>query len=550
MMQTIRNIFHFHGGLQLDEHKSISTSKPIQDAPIPSMLVLPLLQHIGQPARPIVNVGDKVLKGQVIAEADGRVSAPVHASSSGTVIAIEPRDVPHASGLKGVCIVIETDGHDNAIATNGLTDFTTVSPDDIRARILESGIVGLGGAGFPSFIKLDPGKFAVETLILNAAECEPYITCDDMLMRERAEDVINGARIMQYALHAKHCIIGIEDNKIDAHAALQQALAGSDDIELVRVPSRYPAGGEKQMIYTLTGKQVPSHTRPLELGIICHNVGTAAAVFRAIMQGEPLVSRTVTLTGSAIPQPRNIQVRIGTPITELLSLCHANEDDIDRIMIGGPMMGFDLPSSDAPVTKTCNCVLATHKRDRIAPQASMPCIRCGECANVCPANLLPQQLYWHARAQEFDHIQDYHLFDCIECGCCDVVCPSHIPLVQFFRFAKTTIWQQERDKEKSDKARVRHEFRLERLEREKQEKRERHNRKKAALKKDSEKGDDPKKAAILAAMKRVQDKKSTAQPKPKNMDNLTAEQQELIKQADKRRADNQTAEKTETDKSS
>jgi len=549
-MQTVRDIFHFHGGLQLDEHKSISTSKPVQDAPIPGMLVLPLLQHIGQAARPIVKVGDTVLKGQLVAEADGRVSAPVHASSSGTVVAIEARDVPHASGLKAMCIIIETDGKDSALETSGLVDFTAVTAGEIRERILKAGIVGLGGAGFPSAIKLNPGEFAIETLILNAAECEPYITCDDMLIRERANEVVSGARIMQYALQAKHCIIGIEDNKIDAHAALQLALADADDIELVRVPSRYPAGGEKQMIYSLTGKQVPSHTRPLEIGIICHNVGTAAAVSRAILQGEPLISRTVTLTGSAIPQPRNLQVRIGTPIADLLSLSHSREDDIDRIMIGGPMMGFDLHSNNSPITKTCNCVLATHKRDRIEPQASMPCIRCGECANVCPANLLPQQLYWHARAQEFDHIQDYHLFDCIECGCCDVVCPSHIPLVQFFRFAKTTIWQQERDKEKSDKARERHEFRLERLEREKQEKRERHNRKKAALKKDSDKGDDPKKAAILAAMKRVQEKKSTDTPKPRNVENLSAEQQKLIDEADKRRADNKTTENKETDKPS
>jgi len=531
-------IFNFHGGLYLDEHKSVSTSRRIETAPIPAMLVLPLSQHIGAAAKPCVAVGDTVLKGQLIAKADGRVSSQVHASSSGKVVAIEQRAVPHPSQLKAECIIIETDGRDIAIeqAQTGLANYHSLSTNELRQRIHDAGIVGLGGAGFPSHVKLKPNGHQVETLILNAAECEPYISCDDMLMREQAPAIINGLRIMQHALHAKNCMIGIEDNKVEAFIALQEALGQSDDIEIVRVPTRYPAGGERQLIYSLTGKQAPSQGRPLEIGIVCHNVGTAAAVHNAVTKAEPLISRVVTLTGSGIPQPRNMRVLIGTPIDDLLAHCHANKADIGRTMIGGPMMGFAIDATASPVTKTTNCILVTHQRDIQKPATALPCIRCGECADVCPMNLLPQQLYWYAHSQEFDHIQDYNLFDCIECGCCDVVCPSRIPLAQYFRFAKTAIWQQERDTEKSNKARQRHELRLERLEREKIEKRERHNRKKAALKKEPDQKEDPKKAAILAAMKRVQEKKSTTGITPGNTDNLSAEQQHKIDEANARRA--------------
>ena len=532
-----RPIYNFHGGLHLEEHKTISTSRPIEIAPIPEELCLPLIQHIGNPARPCVHVGDTVLKNQCIARADGRISAPVHAPSSGTVIAIEKRSVPHPSNIDVECIVIKTDGRDTAIEPEHqrIKNFRTLSRQEIQQRVHDAGIVGLGGAGFPSHIKLNPADHPVETLILNAAECEPYITCDDMLMREQADAIIQGMRIMQYALNAKSCLIGIEDNKLDAYAALQTAIADSDDIELVRIPTRYPAGGERQLIYTLTGKQAPGQGRPLDIGIVCHNVGTAYAVNDAITHGIPLTSRIVTLTGSGIPQPRNMRVRTGTPVEFLLRHCHSPITDIGKILIGGPMMGFELKKISAPVIKTTNCILTYHQRDIKPVAPPMPCIRCGECADVCPVILLPQQLYWHARAQEFDSIQDYHLFDCIECGCCDVVCPSKIPLVQYFRFAKTSIWQLERDKEKSDKARQRHELRLARLEREKQEKRERHNRKKAALKKAPEQQDDPKKAAILAAMKRVQEKKSQTHTKPANTDNLSPEQQAKIDEADARR---------------
>lgn len=541
MNMASRKLWHFHGGLHLDDHKSISNTLAVKPAELPRQLVLPLSQHIGNTAIPCVQVGERILKGQRIARCDGYVSAPVHAPTSGTVIAIDDHPVPHPSGLSAPCITIDVDGKDEWIEHEGCKDYGTLDASELRNKIREAGIVGLGGAGFPSYIKLNPGASGhVDTLILNGAECEPYITCDDMLMRERADEIINGMRIMQHAVQAGECIIGVEDNKVEAFAALRNAIGDAQDIQLVRIPTRYPAGGEKQLIYTLTGKQVPSHGLPLDIGIVCHNVGTAAAVYRAIVHGEPLLSRIVTLTGSAIPQPRNLEVLFGTPINELLAQVHTDTDTIGKLIMGGPMMGFEISHTDAPVIKTTNCLLTQHQRDVEKPQAAMPCIRCGDCAAVCPALLLPQQLYWYAQAREFDRIQDYHLFDCIECGCCSYVCPSHIPLVQYYRFAKTEIWQQERDKQKSDAARQRHESRLERLEREKREKKERHARKAAALKKKDESGGDstldPKKAAIMAALERVQKKKQQAHIEPKNIDHLSEAQQHEIEEIEARRA--------------
>lgn len=544
MSQARLKIWSFPGGLHLDQHKSVSTARAVEAAPIPQQLILPLSQHIGEAAQPCVSVGDRVLKGQCIARAEGYVSVNLHAPTSGTINAIEPRVVPHPSGLLADCIVLDTDGRDEAIVYKRHDDYRTLDANELRNRIREAGIVGLGGAGFPSFIKLNPGSRAsIDTLILNGAECEPYITCDDMLMRERAADIIAGMHIMRHALQAKKCLIGVEDNKIEAFTALREALqqSGKDntDIQLVRIPTIYPAGGEKQIIYTLTGKQVPSQGLPLDIGIVCHNVGTAAAIYHAVVQGKPLLSRYVTITGSGIPQPRNLDVLFGTPMIDLLEYCHSNSKHIDQLIMGGPMMGFTIEDTAAPVEKTTNCLLALHKRDVKPIQPELPCIRCGDCATVCPAKLLPQQLYWHARAREFDRTQDYQLFECIECGCCSYVCPSHIPLVQYYRFAKTEIWQQERDTHKSDIARKRYEFRLERLEREKREKAERHKQKRSALHKQEGGPPDPKKAAILAALERVQMKKQATQIEPKNIDHLTADQQHKIDEANARRKNSQ-----------
>jgi electron transport complex protein RnfC len=534
-----RRLWTFHGGLHLPEHKAESTGQPLRVALLPRQIILPLHQHIGAPAKPVVEVGEHVLKGQMVAQPEGYVSAPVHASTSGTVVAIEERPIPHPSGLDAPCIIIEPDGEDTWHASHQApeTDYTHTNPSHLRNIIRDAGIVGLGGAGFPTFIKLNPGpRTEIETLILNGAECEPYITCDDMLMRERADEVVAGARIMRHALHARECVIGIEDNKPEAIAAIREALGrASTEIELVVVPTRYPTGGEKQLIKIITGKEVPSQGLPIDVGIVCHNVSTAAAVYRAVERAEPLISRVVTVTGAGAAQPQNVEVRIGTPVADVLEFCGGTAGSVQELLLGGPMMGVHIHDMVVPITKTANCILAM-SAEELSPYRRGParnCIRCGACTEACPASLLPQQLYWHARAKDFDKAQDYNLFDCIECGCCAFVCPSNLPLVQFYRFAKTEIWAQEREKKKSDLARRRHEFRVERQEREKAERAARMKAKKAAVKSG---GDDKKKEAIKAAMERAKAKRDQGEAKPKNVDDLTPEQQRKIAEVDARRA--------------
>jgi len=506
------HLWEFHGGLHLEGHKDLSNATPIRQAPLPDQLVIPVRQHIGEPARPVVKVGDHVLKGQVIARPEGYVSAPVHASSSGRVVAIEERPVPHPSGLGDLCVVIEVDGKDQAVdATHA--DLDSLSPSDIRNRLREAGLVGLGGAAFPSAVKLNAGPAKpIDLLVLNGAECEPFITCDDRLMRERPEDIVRGARIMMAAAQAGKCAIAVEDNKPEAAEALKAAIgeAGVDDIEVVVIPTLYPTGAEKQLIFVLTGREVPSTGLPADIGVVCQNVGTAAAASRALEAGEPITSRVVTVTGSGVREPGNWEVRIGTPIEALIRAAGGYAEDTSRLVMGGPMNGFTLHTDRAPVVKATNCLLTMQEADVTKPVDPLPCIRCGACEEVCPANLLPQQLYWHTQGREFEKVQDYKLFDCIECGCCDMVCPSHIPLVQYFRFAKSEIWSQEEERKKADIARARHEFRQERLEREKREREARLAKKRAAMKNKASQPDD-KKAAIQAARERAKARKQAAQ---------------------------------------
>lgn len=466
----LMNLFKFKGGIKPPTNKTQSTDLPIAQAPMPSRLIVPLHQSIGGKPSPVVAAGDKVLKGQLIGEADGWISAAVHAPTSGTVVEVAMHVRPHPSGLDSLCVVIEPDGSDEWIDHAPL-DYAAMAPADICAHLQQSGVVGLGGAGFPAHAKLKGSPTVpMDELIINAAECEPFITCDDLLMRERADQVVRGIAIFRDMLQPKKVLIGVEDNKPEAIAAMRAAVdAQKEPFLVIAVPSLYPAGGAKQLIRVLTGKEVPGAMRATtDMGVQVFNVGTAYAAWRAIGHGEPLVSRIVTVTGN-VDQPRNFEVLIGTPIDELLKLAQP-KPDTDGTIMGGPMMGFLVPNPQVPVIKATNCLIA-HSERLFPPQSpEMPCIRCGACAAVCPHELQPFELYWYARAKNFGKTQEFKLFDCIECGCCAFVCPSHIPLVQYFRFAKSEIWARERDKAAADGAKARFEFKQLRDEREKAEK--------------------------------------------------------------------------------
>lgn len=535
-----RQLYEFNGGVHPEGHKYASTSRPIAIAPLPKVLIVPLRQHIGQPAKPIVAVGEQVWKGQTIGQAEGYVSVAVHAPTSGTVTAIASHAVAHPSGLADVCITIAPDGLDRWIKHDAL-DYRNMDPSHLRNRLRELGIAGLGGAVFPSFIKLNPGAAQkVSTLILNGAECEPWITCDDMIMRERAAGILAGAAIMRHMLRSDEVLVGIEDNKPEAIAAMRAAASQCDfAVEVVAVPTLYPGGGAKQLIRTLTGKEVPSGGRSTDIGVAAFNVGTAYTLHRAVNHGEPLISRIVTVTGN-VHRPQNFEVLVGTPVSELVRLAGAVKDDTSGYVMGGPMMGIDLVSSDVPVVKATNCILAKSLALFPPPPLAMPCIRCTRCAQACPADLQPQELYWFARAKNFGKTQEYNLFDCIECGVCSYVCPSHIPLVQYYRYAKSEIWAKEKDKKAADLARERHEFRQLRIEREKQE-RAAKLAQKASAKLTEATADSPddaasaaKKAAIQAAIERAKTKKQGITPR--NIENLPPEKLQEIAEIEARRA--------------
>ena len=467
----LMNLFKFKGGVKPPTNKTQSITLPIATAPIPSRLVVPLHQSIGGTPRPIVQAGDQVLKGQLIGEADGWISAAVHAPTSGTVVEVAMHVQPHPSGLDAMCVVIAPDGRDEWIAHQPF-DYANAAPEAVREYLQQSGVVGLGGAVFPTHGKLTPSKTVpMEELVINGAECEPFITCDDLLMRERAEEVVRGIGIFRDLLQPKKVLIGIEDNKPEAAAAMRAAVdALGEPFSVVVVPTLYPAGGAKQLIRVLTGKEVPAAKRSTDLGVQCFNVATAYTAWRAIAHGEPVVSRLVTVTGN-VHAPRNYEVLIGTPMDELLQLATPHPDT-DGIIMGGPMMGFLVPDRQVPVIKATNCLIAHD--DRLFPPKppEMPCIRCGSCAQACPHELQPFEMYWFSRAKNFGKTQEYHIFDCIECGCCSFVCPSRIPLVQYFRFAKSEIWAREREKNAADGAKARFEFKQLREEREKAEKAE------------------------------------------------------------------------------
>ncbi|MCM0612487.1 electron transport complex subunit RsxC [Marinobacter sediminum] len=489
-------LWDFAGGVHPAENKHQSTARPIRTAGIPDHLVLPLQQHIGEPAEAIVTAGDRVLKGQKIADVTNGMGVPVHAPTSGIIENITDLPVPHPSGMNDRCITLRPDGEDQWLPLNPVSDYRKLDRDEVLAIIRDSGLSGMGGAGFPTNIKLRPPRDRkVSTLILNGAECEPYITADDMTMREKAEEVVAGLKVMAWILRPERCVIAIEDNKPEAAEAMRVATEGTQ-IQLAIIPTKYPSGGEKQLIQILTGMEVPSGGIPADIGVMCQNIGTAVAVSQAVFEGKPLISRIVTVTGEAVREPGNFEVLIGTPIEYLLEKAGLQADKANRLVLGGPMMGYTLKTTAVPVIKTSNCLIAATASELPAPPPEQPCIRCGECAEVCPMELLPQQLFWHSKASEFEKAEHLNLFDCIECGACSYVCPSSIPLVQYYRYAKGEIQVQKAEQLKSDRARERFEARQARLEREQQEKEQRRkDRAKAAAEAQSKKKAEAEKAA-------------------------------------------------------
>jgi electron transport complex protein RnfC len=533
----LRKLFKFHGGVKPKTNKEQSTTAPIGAVPLPDRLVIPLHQAVGGHPRPLVQPGEHVFKGQRIGGADGSLSSAVHASTSGLVRDVAPAMMPHTSGLPTLSVIIEPDGEDRWGELDKV-NYRTTPPDELRDFLRDAGVVGLGGAVFPSYAKLKPGKEGkLKTLVINGAECEPFITCDDMLMRERAADMLKGIMAMRHMLQAEEVLIGIEDNKPQAVAAVQAAIAasGQTGIEAVAIPTRYPAGGAKQLIRVLTGIEVPHGRRSTDFGVQCFNVGTAYSIYEALELGRPLISRLVTVAGN-VDAPRNYEVLIGTPMDHVVRLAGPRADT-DRYIMGGPMMGVRMPAFDVPVVKATNCILVGSEALFPTPAPEMPCIRCGECAKACPADLAPFELYWFSRSKNFGKAQEYHLFDCIECGCCSFVCPSHIPLVDYYRFSKSEIWARERDKEAADAARDRFEFKNHRQEREKLEKAEKLAAKAAATREkvatdgtapaaaDSDAAaskpapDAAKRALIEAAMEKARLQK--AQTAPRNTDQLS-----------------------------
>ncbi|MEX2365842.1 MAG: electron transport complex subunit RsxC [Pseudohongiellaceae bacterium] len=497
------------GGITPEENKAQSLRTPIRQAPVPPQLLIPVTQPAWMEPELLVEPGQAVLKGQLIARSRQPGGIAVHASSSGIITKIGQHGVPNVSGLPETCVHLDTDGRDQWLDHKGNMDFASLQPADLLHLIAASGISGLGGAGFPAHVKLLHTPGAIHTLIINACECEPFISADEALMRERAGDIMAGIGILLQILRPRHCLIGIEDNKPQALAALA-AVLDDERIEICRVPGRYPSGAERQLIALLTGEEIATGILPVERGILCQNVGTAHAIKRAICHGEPLISRVTTITGAALSDPGNFEIRIGTPIHNLLNLCGLNRQALSRLIMGGPLMGTELAGDELPLIKTSNCIIATTEAELPCPPPAQPCIRCGLCADVCPVRLLPQQLYWFARSREHHRATAHNLFDCIECGACAWVCPSSIPLVQYYRAAKGEIRAEQDLHARAEQARQRYESHQQR-QAEEQARQEQRRRERAALAGGKARSGDAAQNKIQAALERVKARK-TARP--------------------------------------
>ena len=510
-MITSQSQYKFHGGLHLPENKTPASDSELRLCELPSELVVPMNMQAGADAEPVVTIGEHVTVGQCIAEAEGAMSSSIHSPVTGTVTAIEPRPMSSRSGLAELAIVIKkTDSSAIYTETQSFESAMATAPEAIVEIIQSHGIVGLGGAVFPTATKIN-ASHDVTTLLINAVECEPYICCDDATMRAHAYEVLAGSLLLARAAGCAKIQIGTEDNKPEAIAALQNAIANLTEdyqtrFELIVCPTVYPTGGERQLIEVITGKQVPSGTYPAELGYLVQNVGTALAVYEAMTQSQPLISRMVTVTGQGVSNPGVYRVAIGTPIKHLLDIAGADSNAVSKVIHGGPMMGYPIIDTSAPITKRTNCIIAATETEVPPLPDEQPCIRCGDCAIVCPVSLLPQQLFWFSRSEEYEKAEAFKIHDCIECGLCAYVCPSNIPLVDYYRFTKAEIKAQNLAREKSDRSKEKFDARNDRLERERLEK-ERIKAQKAkerAAKNDAASKND----AVAAALARVKAKKA------------------------------------------
>ncbi|MFM5151636.1 electron transport complex subunit RsxC [Aeromonas hydrophila] len=498
-------LWDFHGGIHPPENKNQSSLTPVVDAGLPPQLIIPVRQHAGPAGDLLVRVGDQVKKGQPLTRHDKGRFVPVHASTSGTITAIGHHTVAHPSGLDDLCITLTPDGEDAWGERQGRSDYWNLERGELLERIQQAGIAGLGGAVFPTHSKLDGRGQLTEILIVNGLECEPYITTDDRLMQEYADEIMDGIRVLKHLLKPKLTLIGVEDNKPAAIGELTRH-ATDEDVLVKTVPTKYPSGGAKQTIELLTGRQVPKGGRAVDMGIMVLNVATVFAIKRAIIDGEPLISRIVTLTGDAFKKPGNAWVLLGTPVRWLLQRFELQPEADQRVIMGGPMMGFTLPHAMVPVVKATNCLLSPTRAELPPPGPEQACIRCSACADACPANLLPQELYWYSRAKEYDKAEGLNLFDCIECGACAWVCPSEIPLVQYYKIAKDDIREARAEAEKAERAKQRFEAKQARFEREKAAREARHAEATAQRRQamTAAGGEDPV-AAALARIKAKQD---------------------------------------------
>ncbi|CAH6901522.1 SoxR (2Fe-2S) reducing system protein RsxC [Vibrio chagasii] len=549
LIEQIRtgSIWTFPGGVHPAENKKQSNTTDIVHARLPEEIVLPVKQHIGKPGNLLVAAGETVLKGQQLTALDTGFTLPVHAPTSGVITAIEPRTTAHPSGLSELSVVIKPDGLDAWIERTPVEEFSTKTSDELLDVIRQAGISGMGGAGFPTAKKLQSGLGRTDILIVNAAECEPYITSDDKLLQEHAEEVLKGIEVVEHILQPKLTVIGIEDNKPDAIKALEIA-AKDKDIVIRVIPTKYPSGGEKQLIKILTNKEVPAGGIPADIGVLVQNVGSLYSIKRAVIDGEPVVNRVVTLTGKTFKQPRNVWALLGTPVHELLEeFGYKADKKLPRLILGGPMMGFTLPHANVPITKTSNCILAPTRREISPSTYEMECIRCSACAEACPASLLPQQLQWHAKANELDKCEELNIKDCIECGACAFVCPSEIPLVQYYRQAKAEIKTRKDEAAAAERAKIRFEEKNARMERDKAERENRFKKAADNRRKDMKTsgGDD----AIAAAIARVKAQKAAADQAPNEEPAVKPAVAAAIAKAKAKQAAAQKAEGAEPDNS-